>query len=76
VTVSSNFILYCCEVNQIFSHDNHGYGNMQVSNRKNRSRQRGEGSIIATKFTKTEFNPPEADEGLIPRPLGRLKFSV
>ena len=22
------------------------------------------------------FNPPEADEGLIPRPLGRLKFSV
>ena len=23
-----------------------------------------------------QFNPPEADEGLIPRPLGRLKFSV
>ena len=22
------------------------------------------------------FNPPAADEGLIPRPLGRLKFSI
>jgi hypothetical protein len=23
----------------------------------------------------TKFNPPATDEGLIPRPLGRLKFS-
>jgi len=26
-------------------------------------------------FRLERFNPPAADEGLIPRPLGRLKFS-
>jgi len=33
-------------------------------------------SISDFGFGIADFNPPTADEGLIPRPLGRLKFSV